>query len=94
MTHMKSLREALDKGLRQFETATRKLFDCSAPEIIDPAELHKDLKLIYTPPRPVCCCECRHRDKQEPRLCNHSLGIDVAINPWDSCEYGEREVEE
>ena len=48
------------------------------------------------PPKPgaVTCGECRFRDKQAPRLCNHSLGIDVAINPWDSCEYGEREAEQ
>lgn len=49
---------------------------------------------LPNPAAPVTCGVCRWRDKQSPRMCNHSLGIDVAINPWDSCEHGEREVEE
>lgn len=61
------------------------------PDCIDVAQLHAGLVLI--PSETVTCGVCRFRDKQAPRMCNHSLGIDVAINPWDSCEYGEREVE-
>lgn len=93
--------DAIDKimqNMRERQAAT----GCTTPEYrrptmppdcIDVEQLHAGLQLIIEPPAPVTCGVCRHRDKQEPRLCNHSLGIDVAINPWDSCEHGEREVE-